>query len=134
VVLKAEGFPEAIQETELVEEDGRVGGFALQAVVRSGAFSVLLEAKDATGKPVALKRIAKGEVTKLGDLRNVAMELRALRALLGGDSLLEFHKVLASRRYVYFVLERFGAAPGRPNASSHLSSKVASQVSNCMRT
>ena len=44
------------------------------------------------------------------ELRNVAAELRALKALSGGGGvLLELKGVLVSRRHVYFVLESFGS-------------------------
>ena len=114
-MLRVQGFPEAIPE--LVEEAGRVGDIAIRRAVGSGTRSAVFEAADATtGMPVALKRISKTAVTSLAELRDVAMELRALRVLSGGDGFLEFRDVLATRRYVYFVLERFGAAPRRPKA------------------
>ena len=77
--------------------------------VASGAFSSVWEGVDAGGAAVALKRIAKVEVKSLKTLRNIVAELRALRALSGGCvQLLELRGVMASRKYLYFVLEHFG--------------------------
>ena len=76
------------------------------------------------GMPVALKRISKTAVTSLAELRDVAMELRALRVLSGGDGFLEFRDVLATRRYVYFVLEQFDWHLGYRGNKKHFTDKI----------
>ena len=92
----------------LTEDEGQVGDVALRRVLGKGAFSSVWEGADADGRAVALKRIAKRDVKTLRELKNVVAELKALRALSGGHGLLEFRGTLASKRYVYFMLEHFG--------------------------
>ncbi|KAK7241342.1 protein serine/threonine kinase [Aureococcus anophagefferens] len=102
----AAGLP-AVDPT-LVEEAHRVGDVTTAATLGSGACSSVLEGAWPDGRPCAVKRISKRDAKTLQEVRNVASELEALRALTGAPHALELQAAFASRDHLYFVVERFG--------------------------
>ena len=111
-MLTNEGFVEALaRETPaLVETEDRVGEVELGRRLGKGAFSVVYAGswrRDA--RRCALKRISKRDVKTLREVRNLAAEHAALKALSGGPGVLELQAVFASQRYLYFALEQYGA-------------------------
>ncbi|EGB03547.1 hypothetical protein AURANDRAFT_67932 [Aureococcus anophagefferens] len=102
----AVGLP-AVDES-LVEEAHRVGDVATGAKLGSGACSGVFEGTWPDGRPCAVKRISKRDAKTRQEVRNVASELEALRLLSGAPHALELQAALASRDYLYFVVERFG--------------------------
>lgn len=97
----------AVDES-LVEEAHRVGDVATGATLDSGACGGVFEGTWPDGRPCAVKRISKRDAETLQEVRNVASELEALRLLSGAPHALELQAALASRDYLYFVVERFG--------------------------
>jgi len=109
-VLAHEGLAAGLPAVDpaLVEEAHRVGDVTTAATLGSGACSSVLEGAWPDGRPCAVKRISKRDAKTLQEVRNVASELEALRALTGSPHALELQAVFASRDHLYFVVERFG--------------------------
>ena len=105
-VLAHEGLAAGLPAVDpaLVEEAHRVGDVATAATLGSGACSSVLEGAWPDGRPCAVKRISKRDAKTLQEVRNVASELEALRALTGSPHALELQAVLASRDHLYFVV------------------------------
>ncbi len=76
----------------------------------AGAFATVYAAIDKEGRPCAVKRIDKYHIKSLESLRNVAGELRALRAAVGCPNLVWVRGVVASETYLSFVMELFGTS------------------------
>ena len=76
----------------------------------AGAFATVYAAIDKEGRPCAVKRINKYHIKSLESLRNVAGELRALRAAVGCPNLVWVRGVVASETYLSFVMELFGTS------------------------
>ena len=87
----------------------------------AGAFATVYAAVDEEGRPCAVKRINKYHIKSLESLRNVAGELRALRAAVGCPNLVWVRGVVASEATLSFAMELFGnsnlqdAIAARPN-------------------
>ena len=113
-VLAREGLEEAMPGPPIADADranGHIGGgFVLRHHLGAGAFATVYAAIDKEGRPCAVKRIDKYHIKSLESLRNVAGELRALRAAVGCPNLVWVRGVVASETYLSFVMELFGTS------------------------
>ena len=113
-VLEREGLAEAVPGPPIATQDranGHVGGgIVLRHHLGAGTFATVYAATDADGRPCAVKRIDKYRIKSLRSLRNVAGELRALRAVVGCPNLVWVRGVVASETYLSFVMELFGTS------------------------
>ena len=99
VVLERVGLSEAAPGPAIADADranGHIGGgFVLRYHVGGGAFATVFSGTDADGRPCAVKRIPKYRIRTLDSLKNVAGELRALRAAVGCPNLVWVRGVVA---------------------------------------
>ena len=102
----------------------------------AGAFATVYAAVDKEGRPCAVKRIDKYHIKSLESLRNVAGELRALRAAVGCPNLVCVRGVVASETYLSFVMELFGtsnlqeAGAARPQDVRRAAPRIVRGVAN----
>ena len=102
----------------------------------AGAFATVYAAIDKEGRPCAVKRINKYHIKSLESLRNVAGELRALRAAVGCPNLVWVRGVVASETYLSFVMELFGtsnlqeAGAARPQDVRRAAPRIVRGVAN----
>ena len=102
----------------------------------AGAFATVYAAVDKEGRPCAVKRIDKYHIKSLESLRNVAGELRALRAAVGCPNLVWVRGVVASETYLSFVMELFGtsnlqeAGAARPQDVRRAAPRIVRGVAN----
>ena len=102
----------------------------------AGAFATVYAAVDKEGRPCAVKRIDKYHIQSLESLRNVAGELRALRAAVGCPNLVWVRGVVASETYLSFVMELFGtsnlqeAGAARPQDVRRAAPRIVRGVAN----
>ena len=145
VVLERVGLSEAAPGPAIADADranGHIGGgFVLRYHVGGGAFATVFSGTDADGRPCAVKRIPKYRIRTLDSLKNVAGELRALRAAVGCPNLVGFRGVVASEAPRSFAMELCGnsnlqdAIAARPNDVTPPGSSAASRTGSptCMR-
>ena len=123
-VLTREGLEEAMPGPPIADADranGHIGGgFVLRHHLGAGAFATVYAAVDKEGRPCAVKRIDKYRIKSLEALRNVAGELRALRAAVGCPNLIWLNGVVASPS----CAERTRAAVASSTNAAYLSSFV----------
>ena len=139
-VLAREGLEEAMPGPPIADADranGHIGGgFVLRHHLGAGAFATVYAAVDKEGRPCAVKRIDKYHIKSLESLRNVAGELRALRAAVGCPNLVWVRGVVASETYLSFVMELFGtsnlqeAGAARPQDVRRAAPRIVRGVAN----
>ena len=139
-VLAREGLAEALPGPPVADADradGHIGGgFVLRHHLGAGAFATVYAAVDKEGRPCAVKRIDKYHIKSLESLRNVAGELRALRAAVGCPNLVWVRGVVASETYLSFVMELFGtsnlqeAGAARPQDVRRAAPRIVRGVAN----
>ena len=139
-VLAREGLEEAMPGPPIADADranGHIGGgFVLRHHLGAGAFATVYAAIDKEGRPCAVKRIDKYHIKSLESLRNVAGELRALRAAVGCPNLVWVRGVVASETYLSFVMELFGtsnlqeAGAARPQDVRRAAPRIVRGVAN----
>ena len=139
-VLVREGLEEAMPGPPIADADranGHIGGgFVLRHHLGAGAFATVYAAVDKEGRPCAVKRIDKYHIKSLESLRNVAGELRALRAAVGCPNLVWIRGVVASETYLSFVMELFGtsnlqeAGAARPQDVRRAAPRIVRGVAN----
>ena len=139
-VLAREGLEEAMPGPPIADADranGHIGGgFVLRHHLGAGAFATVYAAVDKEGRPCAVKRINKYHIKSLESLRNVAGELRALRAAVGCPNLVWVRGVVASETYLSFVMELFGtsnlqeAGAARPQDVRRAAPRIVRGVAN----
>ena len=139
-VLAREGLEEAMPGPPIADADranGHIGGgFVLRHHLGAGAFATVYAAIDKEGRPCAVKRIDKYHIKSLESLRNVAGELRALRAAVGCPNLVWIRGVVASETYLSFVMELFGtsnlqeAGAARPQDVRRAAPRIVRGVAN----
>ena len=139
-VLAREGLEEAMPGPPIADADranGHIGGgFVLRHHLGAGAFATVYAAIDKEGRPCAVKRINKYHIKSLESLRNVAGELRALRAAVGCPNLVWVRGVVASETYLSFVMELFGtsnlqeAGAARPQDVRRAAPRIVRGVAN----
>ena len=139
-VLAREGLEEAMPGPPIADADranGHIGGgFVLRHHLGAGAFATVYAAIDKEGRPCAMKRINKYHIKSLESLRNVAGELRALRAAVGCPNLVWVRGVVASETYLSFVMELFGtsnlqeAGAARPQDVRRAAPRIVRGVAN----
>ena len=139
-VLAREGLEEALPGPPVADADranGHIGGgFVLRHHLGAGAFAAVYAAVDGAGRPCAVKRIDKYRIKSLEALRNVAGELRALRAAVGCPNLICLNGVVASPSHLSLVMELFGtsnlqeAGAARPEAVRRAAPRIVRGVAN----
>ena len=139
-VLAREGLEEALPGPPVADADradGHIGGgFVLRHHLGAGAFAAVYAAVDREGRPCAVKRIDKYRIKSLEALRNVAGELRALRAAVGCPNLIWLNGVVASPSHLSLVMELFGtsnlqeAGAARPQDVRRAAPRIVRGVAN----